>query len=239
MGKKEDELMKRCIVYDAYANNQLPRYYVVDRIRHEFEKGGWYSVIYLKNTGEMRKYGTLEGAKKYALRLYDKYHKELGDDMDVRIREEYVDNKKLERKLSELNTRIVEEMELSAERRRINEDLSIKNRKLKQQLAEKEETIKEINKEFVQAVKDWKLLVEQKNKDIAELEEHDRVYHNQLAIAELEKVQSGLYSIPAPYDMITSLPISGNTFSNGFHKGMYKVIELIDNQIKQLKEVNK
>ena len=106
MGKKEDELMNRCIVYDLYANNQLPRYYIVDRIRYDFESGGWYSVIDLKKTGEMRKYGTLVGAKNYALRLYEKYHKELGDDMDVRIREEYVDTGVFEKEIKQLKKKL-------------------------------------------------------------------------------------------------------------------------------------
>lgn len=98
--------MNRCVVYDLYDNNQLPRYYIVDRIRHEFESGGWYSVIDLKKTGEMRKYGTIDGAKNYALRLYEKYHKELGDDMDIRIREEYVDTGAFEKENKKLKKEI-------------------------------------------------------------------------------------------------------------------------------------
>ena len=98
MGKKE-ELMNQCIRYDLYANNQLPRYYIVDRIRYDFESGGWYSVKDLNKTGEMKKYGTLEGAKNYALRLYEKYHKELGEDMDIRIREEIIVLSKLQKQL--------------------------------------------------------------------------------------------------------------------------------------------
>ena len=115
-------------------------------------------------------------------------------------------------------------------------DLDTEILKLKQQLAEKDEKIDNLNKEFVQSIHDWKEIVEKKNEEIAQLEEHDMIFHNQLAIEQLEKVSSMLYSIPTPYDMITSLPISGNTFSNGFHKGMYKVIELIDNQIAELKK---
>ena len=77
----------------------------------------------------------------------------------------------------------------------INYKLPMENAQIKQQLAEKEQDIEEINKEFVQAVKDWKSLVEKKNKDIVELEEHDNLYHNQLAIAELEraKIEFGTY----------------------------------------------
>ncbi len=81
---------------------------------------------------------------------------------------------------------------------------------IKQQLAEKQNTINEINKEFVQAVHDWKALCAEKDKEIEtlkqELEEinagYDFTYEQssgaikelkqnqiQLAIQELEKVK--------------------------------------------------
>ena len=41
---------------------------------------------------------------------------------------------------------------------------------LKQQLAEKQKTIDEINKEFVQAIHDWKTLCAEKDKEIANLQ---------------------------------------------------------------------
>ena len=47
----------------------------------------------------------------------------------------------LEAKLDEFNSKIVEEMELSAERRQIIEDLTIENKQLEQQLTEKEKQI--------------------------------------------------------------------------------------------------
>lgn len=106
MSKKEEELMQRCIVYELYSNNELPRYYIVDRIRHDFESGGWYSVIDLKKTNEFKKYGTLEGAKKYALRLYERYHKELGDDMDIRIRDEYIEVNAFEKEIKKLKNKL-------------------------------------------------------------------------------------------------------------------------------------
>lgn len=86
---------------------------------------------------------------------------------------------------------------------------------LKQQLAEKQNTIDEINKEFVQAVHDWKALYAEKDNEIEHLKEMDN-YHllyelagadetianlkkqleekdkdkTQLAIQELEKVKT-------------------------------------------------
>lgn len=89
---------------------------------------------------------------------------------------------------------------------------------LKQQLDEKQNTIDEINKEFVQAVHDWKVLIEEKDKEIEDLKQvilnwqirnktlsaerinaitdYDKLIRNinkftdkQLAIQELEKVK--------------------------------------------------
>lgn len=45
-----------------------------------------------------------------------------------------------------------------------------REREYKQQLAEKQKTIDEINKEFVQAVHDWKALCAEKDKEIASLQ---------------------------------------------------------------------
>ena len=88
---------------------------------------------------------------------------------------------------------------------------------LKQQLAEKQKTIDEINKEFVQAVHDWKALCAEKDKEIEKLKTKQKpiVMHSkedyfqrcnfleeeniklhfaqkQLAITELEKVKKQL-----------------------------------------------
>lgn len=49
---------------------------------------------------------------------------------------------------------------------------------LKQQLAEKQKTIDEINKEFVQAVHDWKALCAEKDKEISRLKERLSVIDN-------------------------------------------------------------
>lgn len=59
----------------------------------------------------------------------------------------------------------------------------------KKQLAEKDKEIDDLNKEFVCAVHDWKEIVKKKDKQIVELEEHDIVFHNQLAVEQLEKVK--------------------------------------------------
>ena len=112
---------------------------------------------------------------------------------------------------------------------------------LKQQLAEKQKTIDEINKEFVQAIHDWKTLCAEKDKEIEtlkqELEEinagYDFTYEQssgaikelkqnqtQLAIQELEKVKDWLNE---PFDEDGCFKIGGD------------LIDFIEQQIKELK----
>ena len=51
--------------------------------------------------------------------------------------------------------------------------------RLKQQLAEKQNTIDEINKEFVQAVHDWKALCAEKDKEIEKLKQQNTLLENE------------------------------------------------------------
>ena len=113
---------------------------------------------------------------------------------------------------------------------------------LKQQLAEKQNTIDEINKEFVQAVHDWKALCAEKDKEIEKLKQQYTILENengklttelimgkykkaqkevsfgmQLAIQELEKVKEWLEPKYFDYEQINYLT------------------RIIDNQIKELK----
>ena len=90
---KEEELMRRCIDCSSLVNQETPRYWIVYQIKYDFESGGWYSVKDLSKTNELKKYGTPYGAKKYALNLYHKYKKELGEDLEVCIKEELVNIK--------------------------------------------------------------------------------------------------------------------------------------------------
>ena len=110
---------------------------------------------------------------------------------------------------------------------------------LKQQLAEKQNTIDEINKEFVQAVHDWKALCAEKDKEIEKLKTKQKpiVMHSkenyyfleeeniklhfaqkQLAIQELEKVKILLQN---------AVNYEGYTFV-----GIY---DAINNQIRELR----
>ena len=126
---------------------------------------------------------------------------------------------------------------------------------LKQQLAEKQNTINEINKEFVQAVHDWKALCAEKDKEIEKLKQQYTILENengklttelimdkykkaqkevsfgkQLAIQELEKLRNDIWE----------LDIGDYYFQNGGILENIKikradVLKLIDQQIKELK----
>ena len=61
---------------------------------------------------------------------------------------------------------------------------------LQKQLEEKKNTIDEINKEFVQAVHDWKALCAKKDNEISKLQASYQQVKTQLAIQELEKVKN-------------------------------------------------
>lgn len=61
---------------------------------------------------------------------------------------------------------------------KVKKDLKKQIDQLKQQLAEKQNTIDEINKEFVQAVHDWKVLCAEKDKEIERLKERLSVFDN-------------------------------------------------------------
>ena len=78
------------ITCEFYCNKELPRYYIINKIKYDFEKGGWYSTLCLDKTKESRKYGTFEAAKKYAEALYNKYKKELGEDLEIIIKDELI-----------------------------------------------------------------------------------------------------------------------------------------------------
>ena len=116
---------------------------------------------------------------------------------------------------------------------------------LKQQLAEKQNTIDEINKEFVQAVRDWKTLCAEKDKEIEMLNTIKNnaiecadlfkvalsVRQKDLAIQELEKVKELLLNeykkYPIVYDKTNDI-VAGALDRD-------KVNEIIDQQIKLLK----
>ena len=90
--------------------------------------------------------------------------------------------------------------------------LNKRYQEIKRQLEEKEETIEKINKEFVQAVKDWKSLVERKNQEKISF-----------SVEQLEKVKEIL---------IQNADID---FRKNCYINAVELDKFIDNQINELK----
>lgn len=102
---------------------------------------------------------------------------------------------------------------------------------LQKQLEEKQKTIDEINREFVQAVHDWKALCAEKDKKIellnamiSTLPEHDK----EIKEYELEKVKNYFIEECEDGDGI-------KTEDRVIKKDIYEVADFIENQIKELK----
>ena len=120
----------------------------------------------------------------------------------------------------------------------------------KQQLAEKQNTINEINKEFVQAVHDWKTLCAEKDKEIErlntiiglsqlqvsekdiqkfqQLANQSAVNINYIAIQELEKVKVNLK------DRISMMKNEEHSYLQKV-VAWYDICDQINKQIKELK----
>ena len=215
MSKKED-LIRRCINHSALVNQQTPRYYVVYQIKYDFESGGWYSVKDLSKTGELKRYGTYEGAKKYALNLYHKYKKELGEDLEVCINEELIDlneNKKLKNRVADLEAKLAESEKKREYLFSSNCDYISQIEELKQQLAEKEKEILNISEYFGKVTFELRELCNKKDQDKISF-----------CIEQLEKVKC------------ETRHLAGLTREETFfvHYDTFRIF--IDNQIKQLKE---
>ena len=118
---------------------------------------------------------------------------------------------------------------------------------LKQQLAEKQKTIDEINKEFVQAIHDWKALCAEKDKEIEMLNTTKNnaiecadlfkvalsVRQKQLAIQELEKVKNKCNGM---YELWLYSNHKENMYNNEDIAGVFEDISVFTNDlIKKLK----
>ena len=104
---------------------------------------------------------------------------------------------------------------------------------LKQQLADKQNTIDEINKEFVQAVHDWKTLCAEKDKEISKLQASCQQVKTQLAIQELEKVKN---KCDGMYDLWLNSKYKENMYDNEDIAGVFDDISVFTNDlIKKLK----
>lgn len=108
---------------------------------------------------------------------------------------------------------------------------------LKQQLAEKDQAIEglqEINKSLGQTCNNDAKEIERLRKQIVELEEQDVVYHNQTAIAELEKVKNNALELHKQFCQSTEYHRNRHLVGRRFIE-YYPLIALIDQQIKELK----
>lgn len=120
-----------------------------------------------------------------------------------------------------LSGRIMTYNQMYRKVRKVSPLHSIKDhdRQLKQQLTEKQRTIDEINKEFVQAIHDWKTLCAEKDKE-----------KTQLAIQELEKVKNKINNLFI-YSWKGESEIGDELISSE------EALRVIDQQIKELKEL--
>ena len=122
-------------------------------------------------------------------RIIDDFAKQLKENDNYRLRyelagaDETITN--LKEQLAEKDIRIEELEGQFAYECECNKQLV----ELQKQLEEKQNTIDEINKEFVQAVHDWKVLCAEKDKEISKLQASCQQVKTQLAIQELEKVK--------------------------------------------------
>lgn len=165
---------------------------------------------------------------------------------DLKEKNQQIDqlNQQLAEKDGEINSLIADY------EKRISQEQELMSN-MEHQLAEKQNTIDEINKEFVQAVHDWKVLCVEKDKEIERLKVFEKIYYqnqlqasqetinklfqsayqspiavglNEIAIQELEKVNE--YIEQHKY----------KTFKEDRYVVYYKSLkDQIDNQIKALK----
>ena len=160
------------------------------------------------------------------------------------VEEKTKENDKLKQQLEQANEIINNPNTLIAQQQELIESLNKQLDERGKQLADKQNTIDEINKEFVQAVHDWKALCAEKDKELAYMTKQAKKFNNeaqkyyedaycnnfqnQKAIAELEKVK----------EKISKLPITDilDTDYGGFKK-IYQTdaMSIIDRQIKELK----
>ena len=162
-----------------------------------------------------------------AMKIYEKYVAKLEQDLEftTKTANELIEIKhKLEQELAELKEK--DNYHLRYELAGADETIA----NLRQQFAERQKTIDEINKEFVQAVHDWKALCAEKDKEISKLSASYQQVKTQRAIQELEKLQHDIWEL----DIGDYYLQNGGTIENIKVKRK-DVCDLIDNQIKELK----
>ena len=151
------------------------------------------------------------------------------------------------RKMIENLTNEVEDLkrvnvQISEQNIELRKQLSKKNQKHQvlddnyARLDEKYDHLQSMHETVVQESLGYEKEIEQLKQQIVELEEHDMIFHNQLAVEQLEKVKDMIYRFDVSCDEINNLTIALDNYTNGFHKAKFKATILIDNQIEQLKK---
>lgn len=105
------------------------------------------------------------------------------------------------------------------------------------QLAEKEKELKRIKKNWELSKGQQRRLYDSlklRCKDALEQIDQDKI---SFAVEQLEMVKNIIHRLDVAPDEINKLTIALDNYSNGFHKSRYKVINIIDNQIKTIKEM--
>ena len=82
---------------------------------------------------------------------------------------------------------------------------------------------------------------DEKIKELTECNQCLQIYRNKdkisFAVEQLEKVKNEIYDSEVKFEEIEKLPIALNNYEIGYDKGRFKATNIIDNQIKQLKEI--
>lgn len=204
----------------------------------------------LKMQAENKKLKESEELRNYARCILE--IKKLEEDLELSEKccvEYEKEIKELKQQLAESEEQIkmLEEHKFYADN--ITQSYADKCKNYEQKLAEKEKVIDEINKEFVQAVKDWKSLVADKDVRIRALKEQNFLlkddvdmavkiqnHHNQdkisFCIEQLDKVKK---KVEKRNNGISQATYSDN-FKDGYFSCCCDTTYSIDNQIEELKK---
>lgn len=160
--------------------------------------------------------------------------------------------------IADLEAKLAESEEKAKRYEKWSEYVENRFSQLKQQLAEKEKELEEINREFVQAIKDWKALVAEKENTITTLIEDSKTSKELLKkqLAEKEKEIRGFEArekarlfkvdqqdkielLEKVRTQVAQLEVIGfpeYSCSDGFESCQYRVDDIIDTLIKNISE---
>ena len=118
------------------------------------------------------------------------------------------------------------------------------NKMMSKQLAEKEKEIEKLKDQYETLDITTGVWIGDLKEEVTELEEEIDKLEKQLAtqdktdfaIEQLEKAVNTIYACVPNLEEIQKLPIALNNYEIGFDKGRFKAVNIIDQQIKELKE---